>query len=105
MAIWIALLVLVLGVAGGLAYAVVRGISLWRHLKRTGRTFGEETGRITQAVDWIATHLDRAGESNARLAAASDRLRTSRQRLDLQLAAVREARAAIGRTFWFLPGV
>jgi hypothetical protein len=39
------------------------------------------------------------------LTAATNRLSTSRSQLDVQLAAVREARAQVRRTFWFVPGL
>lgn len=104
MLVWVAAAVFVLGVAGGLAFAIVRGITMWRDLKRTSRAFGEHTTAITRSLDEIDGHLQRAGKSNEQLAAASERLRSSRERLAVQLAAVHEARVAMSRTFWFLPG-
>ena len=104
-AFWIALAILLAGVVGGLVYVVVRGITLWRQVKRTGGTLGAETARIAEASEEIQEHLDRASASGARLGEAAERLAVSRARLDVQLQALREARQALRRTFWFLPGV
>jgi hypothetical protein len=102
-AFWIALAVLVAGVIGGLAYAVLRGIALWRRVKRTGSAFSAEAARIAAVADGMQTHLDRGSASAGRLREASERLDLSRARLDVQLQAVREARHALRRTLWFLP--
>jgi hypothetical protein len=105
MAVWIALAVLVVGLAVGITVAVYRGICLWRLAKRTGATFGAELDRISRAAAEIEEQLARAEASAARLSEASERLRVSRARLDVQLAAVRRARAQVARAFWFVPGV
>jgi hypothetical protein len=104
-AFWIALAVLLAGVIGGIAYVVVRGIALWRQVKRTGGAFGDEAGRISEVSAQIQGHLDRASVSSGKLAEASQRLAVSRARLDVQLGAVREARHTVRRVLWFLPGV
>ena len=105
MVFWIALAVLLVGVVGGIAYVVVRGLALWRRLKRTGGAFGDEAARISEASAQIQGHLDRASASSGRLAEAAQRLAVSRARLDVQLQAVREARHTLRRVLWFLPGV
>jgi hypothetical protein len=102
---WLCLAVLLLGVLGGLAYVVVRGIALWRQLKRTGGKLSTETAHIADASAGIQEHLDRASASGALLGEASARLAASRAKLDVQLQAVREARQTMRRLFWFLPGV
>ena len=104
-AFWIALALLVVGVVGGLVYAVVQGIALWRRVKRTGRAFSAESARIADVSAEMATHMDRASASEARLGDATARLAASRARLDVQLQAVREARQTVRRLLWFLPGV
>ncbi len=104
-ALWICLAVFVLGVVGGLAYAAVRGFVLWRRMKRTKGLIGPETERIARVAEEITTQLDRASESSARLTEAAERLRRSGARLQIQLAAVDEARQRLRRTFWFVPGV
>jgi hypothetical protein len=102
---WIALAVLLAGVVGGIAYALVRGISLWRQVKRTGGTLGAETARIADATADIQELLDRASASGTSLGDAAARLAVSRAKLDGQLGAVREARQTMRRLLWFLPGV
>ena len=64
---WIALAVLLIGVVGGIAYAVLRGIAMWRRVKRTGRAFSVESERIAESSAQIETHMDRANASNTRL--------------------------------------
>ena len=95
MAVWLALIVFLAGLAAGLAYAVVRGIVLWRQLKKTGRRFSEEAARISETAAGIQAHLDRAAASSGRLSEASRRLAASRAAMDVQLRALREARHAV----------
>ena len=104
MGFWIALIVLVAGVVGGIAYVVLRGLSLWRQLKRTGGSFSTESARIADTSAQIQGHLDRANASGGRLRDASARLALSRARFDVQLQAIREARHTMKRLLWFLPG-
>jgi len=104
-AFWIALAVLLLAVVGGIAYAVVRGIALWRQVKRIGGTFSAESARIADATADIQEHLDRASASGVSLGDAGERLAVSRAKLDVQLQALREARQTMRRLLWFLPGV
>jgi hypothetical protein len=101
---WIALAVLLLGLVGGIAYAVLRGLSMWGHVKRTGRVFSAESTRIADVSAQIQEQLDRSGASGVRLGEAAERLATSRARLDVQLQAIREARYTMRRLLWFLPG-
>jgi len=96
--------VLVVGVVAGIAYAALRGLALWRQLKRTGADFEAETARIEATSARIQAHLDRASASSARLEDASARLKRSRDRLEVQLQAVKEARYTMRRLLWFLPG-
>jgi len=102
---WIALVVLGLGVVAGLVFAIVRGLRLWRQVKRTSGSLSDEADRLAIATASISDQLDRASASADELKAASERLARSRAALDVQLAAVREARQAVKRAFWFLPGV
>jgi hypothetical protein len=102
---WASLIVLAAGFVAGIAYGVLRGLALWRQLRRTGGAFGTEADRISDSVASISDHLDRASKSSDALARATEQLARSRAALDVQLAAVREARAAVRRAFWFLPGV
>jgi hypothetical protein len=105
LAFWLSLAVLLAALAAGVAYAVVRGLQLWRLVKRTGATFAAETERISSASAQIERHLADASAAAARLRDASTRLAGSRARLDVQLGAVREARANVRRMLWFVPGL
>ena len=104
MAFWLALLVYVVAVLGGIAYAALRGLALWRRVKRTGGTFGDEATRITGGTEQIQVHLDRMNRSVVRLGETGRRLSDSRLQLDVQLQAVREARETLRRLLWFVPG-
>ena len=104
MAFWLALLVYLGAVLGGIAYVVLRGLALWRKVKRTGATFGEQSAHIAAAGDQIQVHTERMNASVARLGETSRRLSTSRRLLDVQLQAVREARETMRRLLWFVPG-
>jgi Flp pilus assembly protein TadB len=105
MAFWLALAVLLAAAAAGIAYAVVRGIQLYRTAKRLNRTVGAELERINGVTLEIEGHLRKADDAAQRLRAARDRLSASRSRLQTQLAAVTEARTQLRRTFWFVPGL
>ena len=105
MSIWIALGVLLLAVAGGIAYAAIRGWQLYRNAKRTGAAITSEMDRISATTLEIERQMARAEAATARLSAATERLTASRARLDVQLAAVRQARAQMRRVFWFVPGI
>jgi len=105
MAVWIALAFYLIALVAGLAYVVVSGLKLWRQVKRTGGAFNAETARISEASAEIQVHLDRGSASNERLRDAAARLAVSRAKLDVQLQAIREARHAMRRLLWFLPGV
>ena len=105
MAVWIALAVLLVAVLGGIAYAAIRGFQLYRTAKRSGAVFTSEMDRISRVSEQIERHAAAAEAAAGRLKDASGRLATSRARLDLQIAAVREARAQVRRVFWFVPGV
>lgn len=105
MAFWIALAVLLAATAGGIAYAVARGLALRRDVKRSSSALGAEIERINAVSLQIERHLAAAEAAAARLHDAGDRLTVSRARLDVQVAALREARAQVRRTFWFVPGI
>ena len=105
MVFWIALAVLLVAVVGGLAYAAVRGFQLYRNAKRSSAAFSSEMDRISRVSEQIEHHTAAAEAAAGRLKVASGRLATSRAQLDVQLAAVREARAQVRRVFWFVPGV
>jgi hypothetical protein len=105
MAFWIALAVLIVTFAAGTAFAVVRGIQLYREAKRVGGVLSGEVDRINVTAAQIEDQLRKADGAKSRLQAATDRLAVSRARLNVQLAAMHEARAQLRRVFWFVPGI
>ena len=102
--IWLALILYLAAVGGGIGFAVLRGLGLWRALKRTGGALSAETTRITRVVDGLPAHIDRMNASVRRLKTTTGRIAASRARLDVQVRAIRETRATIGRLLWFVPG-
>jgi hypothetical protein len=105
MAFWLALVVLLVGIVVGIAFAVIRGIALWRDIKRSSAALGAEMALIGDATLQIDHHLAAAEAASGRLHASMERLAVSRARLEIQLAAVQEARAQVRRVFWFVPGI
>jgi septal ring factor EnvC (AmiA/AmiB activator) len=103
-AVWPALAILLAGVLAGLVFALLRGLRMWRAFKATGGRIGDRVGEVSRGAAEIETHLERAADSSERLAAALERLHRSRARLEVQLAAVREARDVIERAVPFLAG-
>jgi hypothetical protein len=104
LAVWPALAIAVIGLFGGATAAIVRGLRSWRRFKGFLRAVGDKLAEVSAKTEEIETHLTRAGEGSERLSAAVERLRRSRARLEVQLAAVREARAAVEREIPFLGG-
>ena len=105
MVFWISLAVLLVAVVVGIAYCVVRGFQLYRDAKRASGKITAEMDRISEATLEIERQSAKAAAAAERLNAATGRLAVSRARLDVQLAAVREAQAQLRRTFWFIPGI
>ncbi len=104
MVFWIALGVLAVAIVVGIAYAVIRGFQLWRDVKRSSSRFSAEADRISEVSLQIERQMAAAEAAASRLQIATGRLATSRAQLDVQLAALREARAQVRRVFWFVPG-
>ncbi len=105
MVFWISLAVLLVAVVAGIAYCVVRGLQLYRDAKRAGGTITAEMDRINEVTRQIERHQTKAADAAERLQGATGRLAMSRARLEVQLAAIREAQAQLRRTFWFIPGI
>jgi Tfp pilus assembly protein PilE len=103
--LWISLAVLLVAVAAGIAVAAYRGVCLYRRAKRSTQAFAAPIARIEETTAAIERRLAEAQESADRLSTAAERLRLSRARLDVQLDAVRDARARLRRTLWFVPGL
>jgi ABC-type transport system involved in cytochrome c biogenesis ATPase subunit len=82
---------------------VVRGLRFWRQLKETGRAFTAEISQFDVRSARTERLLAEADSSSKELEAALARLRVSRARLQVLMAAVERAQA---RTRWlraFLP--
>jgi len=105
MVFWISLAVLLVAVVVGVAFCVVRGLQLYREAKRVGARITAEMDRISEVTLSIERHSAKAAAAAERLHGATGRLALSRARLDVQLAAVREAQGQLQRTFWFIPGL
>ena len=87
----------------GTSVAVVRGVTLWRDGKRTGRAFTSELARFDERSARTERLLAEADRASQDLQAAAERLRTSRAQLDVLLGSLE---AAQRRTRWlrvFLP--
>jgi len=100
---WLSLAFLLAGVVVGVVVAVIRGLRLWRDAKRVGGTVGKELDAVSRKTEQIELHLERAAAGSERLTAALDTLAHSRARLDVQRAALREARATVIRAVPLLP--
>ena len=105
MVFWVSLAVLLVALVAGIAYCVLRGLQLYRNAKRASGAITAEMDRISEVTREIEGHTAKAAAASERLKGATGRLALSRARLDVQLAAVREAQAQLRRTFWFVPGI
>jgi hypothetical protein len=103
MLLWLTFAAAVVAIVAGTAVAVVRGVRLWRAVRQTGSRFGAELERISTSAAEIQGHLDAADAGATRLREASERLRVSRARLDVQLQALREAQTMLSRLVGFRP--
>ena len=87
----------------GIVFVSVRGVSLWRQGKRTGRTITSELALFEERsarTEQLLADADRASQD---LQAATERLRVSRAQLQVLLASLEGAQR---RTRWlrvFLP--
>jgi hypothetical protein len=81
----------------GIAYAAVRGVSLWRQAKRTGGAIMSELELFDERSARTEALLAEAERSSEALQAAAERLQVSRARLQVLLGSVEGARR---RTRW-----
>ena len=84
-------------------FCVVRGLRFWRQAKETGRALSTEVAQFEVRSARTERLLAEADRSSKELEAALERLRVSRARLQVLLAALERAKA---RTRWlraFLP--
>jgi len=100
---WLPLGFMLVALVAGLAVAVLSGLRVWRDVKRLGGSVGEELEAVSRAAEEIEVHLGRAAAGSERLTAALEHLARSRARLDVQRAALREARASVIRAVPLLP--
>ena len=105
MVFWVSLAVLLVAVVAGIAYCALRGLQLYRDAKRASARISAEMEHISEVTRSIERHTAEGTAAAERLKGATGRLAQSRARLDVQLAAVREAQAQLRRTFWFVPGL
>jgi hypothetical protein len=105
MVFWVSLAVLLVAVVAGIAFCVIRGFQLYRHAKRSSGKLTAEMERISAVMAEIERHTAKATAASERLNGATSRLAVTKARLDVQLAAIREAHDQVRRTFWFVPGI
>ncbi len=85
------------------AFCVMRGVRLWRQLKRTRNAMGAELDALEARTARTETLLAQAERRSAELETALERLRASRARVQVLRGALESAQA---RTRWlraFLP--
>jgi ABC-type siderophore export system fused ATPase/permease subunit len=92
---WLALILLIVVSLAGLVFATVRGFQAYRQAKRTSATLSGAMEKITRGSEEIQANLERSQRAQGDLTEAMTRLQASRDRLDVQLTAAREARAAL----------
>ena len=78
-------------------FVVVRGVALWRQLKRAGGAFSSELSSFEERAARAEQLLADADRSNRELEAALERLRVSRARLQVLLGSLESAQR---RTRW-----
>jgi hypothetical protein len=87
----------------GIVVVSVRGVSLWRQGKRSGRRFTSELAQFEERSARTEQLLADADRANQELQAATERLRVSRAQLQVLLGSLEGAQR---RTRWlrvFLP--
>jgi len=82
---------------------VVRGVGLWRQMKRTGRAVGAELNTFEEKTVRTETLLAHAERRGGELEAAIERLRLSRARLQVLRDALESAQARMRWLRAFLP--
>ena len=100
---WLALILALVLTVAAVTYATLKGLEAFRLFKRVGGTMGSDLERITAATEEIERHLELAAESGTTLEASLIRLRASRARLNVLIAAIADVRAAVGRVTAVVP--
>lgn len=88
---------------GGVTFAVVKAIALWRQAKRTARAFTRELESFEERATRTERHLAEWESASAKLDAALERLRASRARLRVIQDALDQAQARVRWLRVFLP--
>ena len=101
--VWLALAVSVAAVATTATMTTLRGIELFRAFRGLGAGVGSELASIERKTREIEGHLAAASRSGEALSAEAARLAVSRARLNVLLAALADARAALGRVTGVVP--
>jgi hypothetical protein len=94
---WLALAFALVATVASIVYAALKGLELFRGVKRLLRATGEELDAIGRATGAIESHLQAASASGASLGASMTRLHASRARLNVLTTALADVRASVGR--------
>ena len=100
---WLALILALVLTVAAVTYATLKGLEAFRGVKRLGGAMESDLERITAATEEIERHLELAAESGTTLEASLIRLRASRARLNVLIAAIADVRAAVGRVTAVVP--
>jgi hypothetical protein len=95
--LWTGLAVLVAAFVGGLAFVAVRGLALWRQIKRVGGALTGGLEQVARDADAVALKTEQLAAGSTKLEGALARLAISRAKLNVLLAAIKDVRDAIGR--------
>jgi hypothetical protein len=103
MLFWLALAFALLATVASIAFAVIKGLELFRASKRLLRDTGEQLAGIERSTGQIESHLRAASTSGTALSSSLTRLGASRARLAVLTTAVADVRASVGRITGFVP--
>lgn len=88
---------------GGLVFAIVRGVGLWKQAKRSGSAFAEQAAAFEARSARTEQLLAENERANAELQLALERLRVSRARLRVLTQSVEQSKARLRWLRAFLP--
>jgi hypothetical protein len=90
-------------IAGSMAFAVVRGLALWRQFKASAGDLSAALERLTDRTEAVAERAERLGSATDGLDASLSRLGRSRARLGVLQHAWSEATSGIGTARSYVP--
>ena len=93
----------VLAFGAAAAFAVVRGLALWRGFRSFSGQLGEALDHVSQAGERASEKASTLGDGNEALTPSLERLATSRAQLSVVLAAVSDVRASLGGVTGVMP--